>query len=134
MEEEQSDYLITYAGIGIAVFTVLALIRYYIKGAQFREKVNAKGKVVLVTGANSGIGRQLVRELNLRGAKVYMLVRSEERGIEAKCNLSMRYGCDSTRMLVRKCDLASFASVRKFCDQFDKGRLKYIFNQPDFLY
>jgi retinol dehydrogenase-13 len=88
--EEESDYFITYAGIAVAAFTVLALIRYYIKGAQFREKVNAKGKVVLITGANSGIGKQLVRELNLRGAKIYMLCRNEERGVEAKRELSMK--------------------------------------------
>lgn len=87
--EERWDF-VTYAGFGIAIFTVLAAIRYYIKGAQFKEKVNAKGKIVLITGANSGIGKQLVRELNLRGAKVYLLCRNEERGREAARDLSMK--------------------------------------------
>lgn len=87
--EEGWDF-ITVAGALVVVFVVLALIRLYIKGGQFREKVNAKQKVALVTGANSGIGKQLVRELNLRGAKVYLLVRSEERGKEAVRDLSMK--------------------------------------------
>lgn len=53
MEEENWDF-ITYFGILIVAFVVLAAIRLYIKGAQFREKVNAKGKIALITGANSG--------------------------------------------------------------------------------
>jgi len=117
-EIEDWGFITVAAGLVIAA-TILIVIRHYIKGTQFREKVNAKGKIVLITGANSGIGYQLVREFNLRGAKVYLLVRSEERGREAVRDLAQRYGCDSTRMIVRKCDLASFASVRQFCETFE---------------
>lgn len=57
--------------------------RFYFKGAQFRERKTAKGLVAVVTGCNCGIGKEIVRELNLRGAKVYMLCRSEDRAQNA---------------------------------------------------
>uniref|UniRef100_A0A914RIE9 Uncharacterized protein n=1 Tax=Parascaris equorum TaxID=6256 RepID=A0A914RIE9_PAREQ len=59
----------------------------YFKGAQFKEHVSAKDKIAFVTGANNGIGKQTVRELNQRGAKVYMLCRSIDRGREAMLDL-----------------------------------------------
>nr|CDJ90635.1 Retinol dehydrogenase 12 [Haemonchus contortus] len=62
--------------------------RRYFKGAQFNERVSAKGLVAVVTGANSGIGLETVRGLNLAKAKVYMLCRNEERGAEAKIKLA----------------------------------------------
>ncbi|KAJ1369007.1 hypothetical protein KIN20_030378 [Parelaphostrongylus tenuis] len=47
---------------------------------RFEEDIRADGKIVVVTGANSGIGQAITSELNRRGATVYMLVRDEQRG------------------------------------------------------
>uniref|UniRef100_A0A915CNZ4 Uncharacterized protein n=1 Tax=Ditylenchus dipsaci TaxID=166011 RepID=A0A915CNZ4_9BILA len=124
MEEDEGFDLITYIGIGVVVFIVLYVIRQYVKGKQFTEKVSAKGKVAIVTGANSGIGRQLVRELNLRYVKVYMLCRSLEKGRQAARQLFSQYGCDATRMIVMEGDLSSFDSIRKFAEEFDKKEEK----------
>ncbi|KAL7932824.1 NAD(P)-binding protein [Trichoderma chlorosporum] len=44
---------------------------------------NLAGKVALVTGGNSGIGLQTVKQLALHGAKVYLGARSEARAKEA---------------------------------------------------
>lgn len=62
-------------------------LRFYFKGAQFKERSTAKGLVAVVTGCNCGIGKQIVRELNLRGAKVYMLCRNEDRARNAVVQL-----------------------------------------------
>lgn len=43
-------------------------------------EVDLKGKVAVVTGANSGLGLVTARELAARGATVWMICRSEERG------------------------------------------------------
>ncbi|KAH7702118.1 oxidoreductase [Aphelenchoides avenae] len=119
MEEDGGPDIWPFVGTAIAVFVVLYLVRQWIKGTQFTEKVKAKGKIAAVTGASAGIGQQLVRELNLRGVKVYMLCRDVDKGRQAASELFSRYGCDMTRMLVRRCDLADFASIRQFAKEFD---------------
>ncbi|GMT21497.1 hypothetical protein PFISCL1PPCAC_12794, partial [Pristionchus fissidentatus] len=56
------------AVVGAVSLLSLYLLRRYFRGGQFRESVSATGKVAIVTGANTGIGLETARELNLRGA------------------------------------------------------------------
>jgi hypothetical protein len=53
MLEEESSWmpdLLTWIPIAIFVFLVFYVLRQWIKGTQFTEKVSARGKVVIVTG------------------------------------------------------------------------------------
>lgn len=111
VSEEESDSFVTYVLVFVVGAAAIFLIRRYFKGAQFNEHVSAKGMVAVVTGANSGIGLETVRGLNIAKAKVYMLCRNEERGAEAKIKLA-QMGCDATRLINQKCDLADFNSIR----------------------
>jgi len=43
-------------------------------------KYNMQGKVCIVTGANSGIGKAAALKLSKNGATVIMVCRSKERG------------------------------------------------------
>ncbi|CAM5374840.1 oxidoreductase [Streptomyces griseomycini] len=65
------------------------------------------GRTVVVTGANSGIGRTTADALARAGAHVVLAVRDPERGRAAAAGLS-----GSTE--VRRLDLADLASVREF--------------------
>ncbi|KAF4615797.1 hypothetical protein D9613_012459 [Agrocybe pediades] len=47
------------------------------------DLVDLRGKVVIVTGSNAGIGYSTVQFLARKGAKVYMAARNEEKGREA---------------------------------------------------
>ncbi|KAI3409833.1 hypothetical protein GPALN_006208 [Globodera pallida] len=126
MEEEAGWHpdMLYLTCVGLVIFIVLYALRQWIKGAQFREKVSARGAVAIVTGANSGIGKQLVRELNLRYVKVYMACRSVSHGQATVRELFSRYGCDMTRMIVRHCDLTDFGSIREFVEEFNRGTNK----------
>ncbi|GMS96299.1 hypothetical protein PENTCL1PPCAC_18474, partial [Pristionchus entomophagus] len=111
-ETEEGSSFITLVAWGIGAAILIFLARKWMKGGQFTEHVSAKAKIAAVTGANTGIGLETVRDLNFRGAKVYMLCRNEERANEAKVKL-VRMGCDATRLLFEQCDLSKFSSIRE---------------------
>jgi len=65
------------------------------------------GQTVIVTGANSGIGRAAARALAGAGGRVVLAVRDSEKGHAAAATMP-------GRTVVREVDLASLASVRAF--------------------
>lgn len=71
------------------------------------------GRVVLVTGANSGIGRVSSRVLAERGAHVVMVCRDLGRGQEALTEVQRAGSAELMR-----CDLSSLADVRRFALAF----------------
>ncbi len=74
------------------------------------------GKIVLVTGANSGMGLATTIEMARRGGKVIMACRSRKRGEEALTEARRQSG--SNDITVMLCDLASFQSIRSFAEEF----------------
>ena len=68
-------------------------------------------KIVIVTGANSGMGMATVEALSDQGATVIMLCRSEERGKKAVAGLSKK---NDRKLDLMICDLGEFASIRRF--------------------
>ena len=70
------------------------------------------GKTVIVTGANTGIGKETALDLVKRGAKVILACRDEQRATDAAKDIIAETGSD--KVLVRIVDLSSFESVRAF--------------------
>ncbi|MER6094719.1 oxidoreductase [Streptomyces sp. NPDC001728] len=71
------------------------------------------GRLFLVTGANSGLGLATTRELALRGGRVILAVRDEEKGRRAVERLAAE-GVAPDLLAVRPLDLADLDSVRAF--------------------
>jgi NAD(P)-dependent dehydrogenase (short-subunit alcohol dehydrogenase family) len=71
------------------------------------------GKVVLITGANSGIGKEAAVELARRGAVVLMTARNELRGGQALAEVRRRARVGDDRVQLVPLDLAKFRSVRE---------------------
>lgn len=88
--------------------------------------------VVLVTGANSGIGKAAAAALARLGANVVLLCRDCGRGEKALCDIRSGSGCSAELML---CDLSSQESVNSFCDEFLKryDRLDVLINNAGTL-
>lgn len=74
------------------------------------------GRVALVTGANTGIGRITARELARRGAEVFLATRSLARTQPALDEIAQLTGRPSAHWL--ELDLADFASVRACAERF----------------
>lgn len=72
------------------------------------------GKTIIVTGSNSGIGKETVRELAARGAKVIMAVRNLEKGRQAMTDIKQTLV--TADIEVRQLDLSDLKSVREFSD------------------
>lgn len=80
--------------------------------------VKLDGKVAIVTGGNTGIGRQVAEDLAKRGAKVILACRNEIEGETTAGELKKKTKNDDIRCM--KCDLASFKSIQSFVDAFKK--------------
>lgn len=70
------------------------------------------GRTIVVTGANSGIGRAAAASLAARGARVILAVRDRDRGHAAAATMD-------GEVEVRRLDLASLTSIRDFASDID---------------
>jgi NAD(P)-dependent dehydrogenase (short-subunit alcohol dehydrogenase family) len=85
-----------------------------------------KCKICIVTGANSGIGRETAKQLAELDAHVIMVVRNEEKGRTALEEIKEETGKDSLDLMI--CDFASQKSIRNFVEKF-----KEKYNRLDIL-
>lgn len=100
------------------------------------------GKTVLITGANSGLGRATAAELLRLGARVIMGCRDRARAEEAAGQLrrDLRQAggppepgpdaCGAGELVIKELDLASLRSVRAFCQEVlqEEPRLDVLIN------
>jgi len=78
------------------------------------------GKLVIVTGANSGTGKEAARRLAVAGAQVVMAVRTVGKGEQARAEILAQH--PDARLEVRHVDLANLASVREFAEGLQADR------------
>jgi NAD(P)-dependent dehydrogenase (short-subunit alcohol dehydrogenase family) len=81
------------------------------------------GKVVLVTGATSGLGEAAATGFARLGASVWLVARSRERGEGARARIAEQTGSDEVHVGI--CDLSDLRSVRRFGErcQSEPGRV-----------
>ncbi|MGH2940793.1 MAG: oxidoreductase [Solirubrobacterales bacterium] len=83
------------------------------------------GRTVIVTGANSGLGRAAAEALAAKGARVVLAVRNTEKGQAAASRMS-----GTTE--VRRLDLASLASIREFAVGWE-GEIDLLINNAGIM-
>jgi len=94
---------------------LLYLIRRWMQGpARVSEDVKLEGKTVVITGANTGIGKATAMDMSRRGAKVVILCRDMEKAEAAAAEVR-----DVTKgeVICHRLDLADLASVRECAEQ-----------------
>uniref|UniRef100_A0A3P9LP95 Zgc:112332 n=1 Tax=Oryzias latipes TaxID=8090 RepID=A0A3P9LP95_ORYLA len=76
------------------------------------------GKTVIITGANTGIGKETARDLARRGARIIMACRDLERAEEARTDIFEDTGNEN--MVIRKLDLSDTKSIKAFAELINK--------------
>ncbi|KAK7061205.1 NAD P-binding protein [Favolaschia claudopus] len=85
------------------------------------------GQVMIVTGGNSGVGKETVKALLQHNAKVYVAARSEEKAKAAITDLKSETGKEAQLLLV---DLADLHSIKRAAAEFTQkeSHLHVLFN------
>lgn len=79
-------------------------------------KYNLTDKTIIITGANSGIGKSAAIQLAAMGAHVVMMCRSRERGEQALQDVRSASNSDKLELIL--VDMASQESVRQAVSEF----------------
>ena len=86
----------------------------YFGGGKCTSATTMKGKTVVITGCNTGIGKETAKDLSKRGARVIMACRNLE--LAEKAAQEVRE-CGDGEVVVKKLDLNSLASIRAFAQE-----------------
>jgi NAD(P)-dependent dehydrogenase (short-subunit alcohol dehydrogenase family) len=83
---------------------------------QNKNEDKMKDKVVIITGANKGIGKEATKQIAKLGAKVYMACRSLDSANQAREEIVKETG--NQNVIVKHLDLASVDSIKNFANEF----------------
>ncbi|XP_055676962.1 retinol dehydrogenase 14 [Lutzomyia longipalpis] len=105
-----------------ASFIFLINLYCYLTCGRCTSKVRMEGKTVLITGANSGIGKETARDLARRGCRVIMACRNMDTAKTAQEEIINTTG--NSNVILKKLDLSSLQSVRDFAADIVKTEPK----------
>ncbi|XP_011498766.1 PREDICTED: retinol dehydrogenase 13-like [Ceratosolen solmsi marchali] len=92
------------------------IIKSYSQGELYTGDEKLTNKVVIVTGANTGIGKEVAHDLAKRDAKVIMACRDLNKCEQAREEIV--FNTKNKYVYCRECDLSSQESIRKFVTRF----------------
>ncbi|XP_077406220.1 retinol dehydrogenase 13-like isoform X3 [Vanacampus margaritifer] len=109
-----SKYVLPISFFG-TVFGCAVLLKNYVTGGRCPSKARVNGKTVIITGANTGIGKETAQELARRGGRIIMGCRDME-----KCEAAakeIRGNTLNPHVYACHLDLASMKSIREFAER-----------------
>ncbi|KAK5881079.1 hypothetical protein CesoFtcFv8_021928 [Champsocephalus esox] len=109
-----NKYILPVSVFG-TVFGVAVLLKEHMTGGRCTSKATLTGKTVVITGANTGIGKETARDLAKRGGRIIMGCRDME-----KCETAakeIRGNTLNPHVYACQLDLASMKSIREFAEK-----------------
>ncbi|XP_060618423.2 retinol dehydrogenase 12-like [Anolis sagrei] len=104
--------------LALPLLVLLAAPRFrkYIAGGKCTSTAKMNGKVVVITGANTGIGKVTAKDLAGRGARVILACRDMVKAEAAASEIRTKTG--NQQVIAKKLDLADTKSIREFAKNF----------------
>ncbi|XP_033627246.1 retinol dehydrogenase 12-like [Asterias rubens] len=117
-----------YAGLIGACMLCFISFRRWNTPAFYRSNISMVGMTAIVTGSNSGIGKETALDFARRGARVILACRNPAKGEEAAKEI--RELTDNDQVVFRLLDNASLESVRSFAETIlkEESRLDVLVN------
>ena len=104
-----------------AVILVLYVVRKYCAGGVCKSKARLDGKTVIITGSNTGIGKETAKDFYGRGARVIMACRNQKKA--QKATTEIFHACKHVspdvvgQIINYNLDLSSITSITNFCQE-----------------
>ncbi|XP_075218151.1 retinol dehydrogenase 14 [Lycorma delicatula] len=102
----------------IVICTIVRIFTFLTLGV-CKSKKQMNGKTVIVTGANSGIGKETVMDLARRGARVIMACRNLETASKVRAQIIEE--TKNKNVVLMKLDLSSLTSIRNFAQEVNRA-------------
>lgn len=115
------------------IYSPRLLFRVWMEGPKFPKRFSAAGKVIIVTGAASGIGKETAMEMAERGGRVILACRNKDTAIATRDAIVAKTGNVDVHFMYL--DLNSLNSVRSFVQEFlqQNKRLDLLINNASII-
>ncbi|XP_011305182.1 retinol dehydrogenase 13 [Fopius arisanus] len=110
---------------------VITALRNYMAGQKCPSEERIDGKTVVITGASSGMGKEIAIELAKRGGRIILAVRDEKSGKAIAEKIRV---IPDAKVDVRKIDLSSLQSIRNFVEKFEVDEVDILINNAGIVF
>ena len=123
----------TMAAVGGGSVATIALMKSYFNGGKnANTKIDLTDKIVVITGANTGLGFIAAKEMAQLNAKVVVFAcRSEQRGRDAIEKIKKETKCENLEF--KALDLNDLESVKNFAASFPYDKIDILLNNAGIM-
>ncbi|XP_015589228.1 retinol dehydrogenase 13 [Cephus cinctus] len=114
-----------------AVLGILTFIRSYMAGPNCPNEERIDGKIVIITGSSSGIGKETALELARRGGHIILAVRNEETGKKVAEEINTM---PDGKAEVKYLNLSSLKSVQQFAQKLEINEVDILVNNAGMVF